>query len=116
MPMTKPAEPDLFEVPDEKPSRLQITGVLIRDAEVRMKAIGTDDRPMPVLCLDIRVPGPGERTVHAEQAYPAASRFAADAQALRFRAGAQVTVAADPRLMRLNLPLVEEIQLLSNHA
>lgn len=82
---------------------LQITGTLLRDAEVRMKAIGPDDTPMPVLCLAIRVDGPGQRTVQAEQAYPSTSRFAADAQALRLRAGATVSIKADPQAMCLSL-------------
>lgn len=90
---------------------LQFVGRLTHDAEVRMKAIGPDDKPMPVLCLDIKVDGPGERIVHAEQAYPGSDRFAADAQALRLRQGALVSIKADPQTMRLSLPLVEEIQL-----
>lgn len=90
---------------------LQFVGRLTHDAEVRMKALGPDNTPMPVLCLDIKIDGPGERIVHAEQAYPGNDRFAADACALRLRQGALVSIKADPQAMRLSLPLVEEIQI-----
>jgi len=90
---------------------LQLTGTLLRDAEVRMQAVGPADTPMPVLCLDMLVDGPGQRTVHAEQAYPLTSRFAADAQALQLRTGAKVSIKADPQAMCLSLPLVKEVLL-----
>ncbi len=105
----EPAAPDLFAA--DGPSRLAFTGVLARDAEIRIKPVGQERRPMPVLCLDLLEVGPGHHPLHAEQVYTEATRKHAEAAAARLRQGVRVTVTSPMDHLRLSLPHVETIAL-----
>ncbi len=105
----QPAAPDLFA--SEPADRMAFTGVLARDAEIRVKPVGSDSRPMPVLCLDLQDVGPGHHVLHAEQVYTEATRKHAEAAAARLRRGMRVTVTSPLDHLRLSLPHVETIAL-----
>lgn len=105
----EPAPADLFA--GEAPNRMAFTGVLAKDAEIRVKAVGADGRPMPVLCLDLQDVGPGQHLLHAEQVYTEATRKHAEAAAARLRQGMRVTVTSPLDHLRLSLPHVETIAL-----
>lgn len=106
---------DLFAgTPDAAP-KFQVRGTLAQDAEIRIKTIGADGVPLPVLCLELREVGPGRHTVHAEQVHTEATRHRAEALVQSLKAGREVTVTASLQHMRLVLPFVELVQLTSSH-
>lgn len=105
------ASADMFAGTEHATPLLQFTGTLARDAEVRVKPIGTDGHHVPVLCLELHHIGAGQHTVHAEQVHTEATRHLAEAAAARLKAGATVALTTPTHHLRLVLPFVEQIQL-----
>ena len=70
------------------------TGVLISNAQARIKQLDTDGHMVPVLVMDIELDGPLHNHLHAEQPFPADAHQACEAAAHRYRKGARVTVQA----------------------
>jgi hypothetical protein len=106
---------DLFSGTDHAQSHLEFRGILVRDAEVRIKPVGADCHPCPVLCLELQYVGPGHQTIHAEQVHTEATRHIAEAAALRLKAGCVVTLSHPPQHLRLVLPFIEQIQIGASH-
>ncbi len=104
-----PTKVDLFSPPSA--DRLMFSGILARDAQIRIKPVGHDGRPTPVLCLELRDVGPGQHTLRAEQVYTEATRKHAEAAAARLREGTRVSVTSPIDHLRLSLPCVESIHL-----
>lgn len=110
-------EPDLFPEPAAPSAqkatglRLEFTGILSQDAQVRVKPIGDGAHVLPALCLELRDVGPLHQTLHAEQIYSEATRALAEAQAKTLKKGAQVRLVTNALNMRLVLPHVEQIEL-----
>ena len=89
---------------------IQLSGVLLHDAEVRTKLLGADQTPMPVLVLLLDSDGPSTQPVCAEQIYPAAMRAEAEAAAKGMKKGKRVTVWAPVAHMRYTLGHAERIE------
>ena len=86
-----------------------IEGTLAEDAQVRTKAMGEDETPMPVLCLLINTNGSSKVPVRAEQTYPPSLRAAADKAAKALRRGMHVSVTAPCAHIRTTLAHCESI-------
>lgn len=109
---TAAAEPDLFPAaPASTELRLEFTGILSQDAQVRTKPVGDGIHALPVLCLELRDVGPLHQTLHAEQIYSEATRAQAEAHAKTLKRGAQVRLVTNALNMRLVLPHVEQVEL-----
>lgn len=108
------AEPDMFglEPAIALPTgpRLQFTGTLAHDAEVRSKPVGNGARMLPVLCLDLRVGQPAH-TLHAEQLYTEATRSEAERLAKTLKRGQVVSLTTSLLDMRVFLPHVDSVTL-----
>lgn len=90
---------------------LEIAGVLISAAEVRVKLVGEDKHPVPVLCMDVRPLSGLKRTIHAEQIYSEATRKAAEQKAATLKRGAHVTLTTNLTGMRITFPHVQSVAL-----
>lgn len=106
------AEPDMFgpEPVAATPTgpRLQFTGTLAHDAEVRSKPVDHGTRVVPVLCLDLRVGQPAH-TLRAEQLYTEATHADAERVARTLKRGQVVCLTTSLLDMRVFLPHVESI-------
>lgn len=103
------SEPDLFADDATQPLRLEFTGTLRADAQVRIKPIGTDGHALPVLCLELEGVGPGHHLLRAEQIFPEGHHAQAEKAARTLRKGMQVRVQTSALDLRLYLPHVERI-------
>lgn len=90
-----------------KTSRVEFTGTLLRDAEVRVKPVDDEGHMGPVLCLEVKVEGPCPHTVRAERPYTEQTRKAAETLASALKKGHRVTVSSPLLGMRVYLPVVE---------
>lgn len=90
--------------------RLQFTGILAHDAEVRSKPVDNGARMLPVLCLDLRV-GQPQHLLHAEQLFTEATRADAERLAKTLKRGQVVSLTTSLLDMRVFLPHVESISL-----
>ena len=84
-------------------SFIVIEGTLVQDALVRIKPMGDDETPMPVLCLVINTIGPSQEPVRAEQTYPPSLRADAEKAAHAMRRGMHVSVTAPVAHIRTSL-------------
>ncbi|WP_304349991.1 hypothetical protein [Comamonas testosteroni] len=91
-------------------TQIQLSGVLLQDAEVRTRPMGDDSTPMPVLCLVMQTDGSCTAPVRAEQVYPAALRGDADRAARSMKKGMRVTVWAPIAQLRTTLGMSSHIQ------
>lgn len=91
-------------------AQIQLSGVLLQDAEVRTRPTGDDNTPMPVLCLVMQSDGSCTAPVRAEQVYPAALRGDADRAARSMKKGMRVTVWAPIAQLRTTLGMSSRIQ------
>lgn len=91
-------------------AQIQLSGVLLQDAEVRTRPMGDDNTPMPVLCLVMQSDGSCTAPVRAEQVYPAAMRGDADRAARALKKGMRVTVWAPIAELRTTLGMSSRIQ------
>lgn len=106
------AEGDLFpEEPAPAGARLEFTGVLRQDAQVRVKPVGDGTHVLPVLCMEVADVGPLHHTLHAEQIYTEATRAQAEARARTLKKGARVRLVTNTLDMRLLLPHVEQVEI-----
>lgn len=110
------AEADMFGGTDAEPEMaanrvLEIQGELIHAAEVRTKVVGTDQHPVPVLCIDLRPLSGIKRTIHLEQVYTEATRKDAEAKACALKRGAHITFQTDLTGMRTMFPDVRSVTL-----
>lgn len=105
-------EADLFaDDTTQQPLRLEFTGTLKADAQVRTKPVGDGGHVMTVLCLEVEGVGPGRHCLRAEQIYPESARAQAEQMARTLRKGQQVRLVTSPLDLRLYLPHVERIEL-----
>ncbi|GGH62278.1 hypothetical protein GCM10010975_26810 [Comamonas phosphati] len=88
---------------------IQLSGVLLHDAEVRTKHLGDDQTPTPVLVLVIKSDGTSTVPVCAEQVYPAGMRDEAVATAKTMKKGKRVTVWAPLAQLRYTLAYTQRI-------
>jgi len=106
-----PTEPDMVgtdaAAPEQGDLVLQIAGVLISAAEVRVKLVGEDKHPVPVLCMDVRPLSGLKRTIHAEQIYSEATRKVAELKAATLKRGVHVTFTTTLTGMRITFPNVK---------
>lgn len=91
-------------------AQIQLSGVLLQDAEVRTRPMGDDNTAMPVLCLVMQSDGSCTAPVRAEQVYPTALRGDADRAARTMKKGMRVTVWAPIAQLRATLGLSTRIQ------
>lgn len=91
-------------------AQIQLSGVLLQDAEVRTMVMGDDKTPMPVLCLVMQSDGSCHTPVRAEQVYPPALRGDAERNARSMKKGMRVTVWAPIAHLRTTLAMSSRIQ------
>lgn len=91
-------------------TQIQMSGVLLQDAEVRTRPMGDDNTAMPVLCLVMRTDGIRTAPVRAEQVFPAAMRGDAYLAAKTMKKGMRVTVWAPIAELRTTLGMSSRIQ------
>ena len=91
-------------------AQLQISGVLLRDAEVRTVPMGEDRTAMPVISLVIQTDHSCHGPLRAEQVYPPAMRGDAEAAAKAMKKGQRVTVQAPIAQLRTTLAWVSKIE------
>lgn len=91
-------------------TQIQLSGVLLQDAEVRTRLMGDDSTPMPVLCLVMQSDGSCTAPVRAEQVYPAALRGDADHAVRSMKKGMRVTVWVPIAQLRTTLGMSTRIQ------
>lgn len=82
----------------------QFSGVLLADAQVRVKPVGTGGQMMPVLCLELQPDHAPGHSIHAEQVFPVAAHRAAEHRAHALHKGTHVTVESPTQHMHLYLP------------
>ena len=91
--------------------RLEFTGILKADAQLRCKPIGDDQHIVPVLCLDLCQVGDSNRTIRAEQVFTESTRKQAEQLAHMLTKGRRVTLTTSMLDIRVFLPHVERVQL-----
>lgn len=91
-------------------TQIELSGVLLQDAEVRTRPMGDDNTAMPVLCLVMQADGRCTAPVRAEQVYPAGLRSDADRAARSLKKGMRVTVWAPIAQLRTTLGMASRIQ------
>ena len=91
-------------------THIELSGVLLQDAEVRTRPMGDDNTAMPVLCLVMQTDGSCTAPVRAEQVYPAAMRGDADRAAKSMKKGMHVTVWAPIAQLRTTLGMSSRIE------
>ena len=91
-------------------AQIQISGVLLLDAEVRSRPMGEDNTAMPVLCLVMQSDGSCTAPVRAEQVYPTALRGDADRAARSMKKGMRVTIWAPIAQLRTTLGMSSRIE------
>lgn len=94
---------DLASGPDLTVHLLACVGTLARDAEVRVKPVGRQGDPAPVLCLDLQDVVPHASAVHVEQVFATADRAKAEAIAARLRKGMRISARCLMQDVRLSL-------------
>ncbi len=104
-------EADLFEDPVHNELVFEIEGELIEDAAVRVKLVGADAHPVPVLCLDLKPLRGSRRTIHAGQIYSEATRELAERKAASLKKGAHVTITTTYHDVHISLPHVQAVAL-----
>ena len=104
-------EPDMFADQQAASLRMEFTGVLKTDAQLRSRPIGDDQHIVPVLCLDLCEVGSANRTLHAEQIYTESTRRQAEHLAQTLKKGQRVSLTTSLLDIRVFLPHVERIQL-----
>ena len=105
------AEPDMFSDQQSAGLRLEFTGILKTDAQLRCRPIGDDQHIVPVLCLDLCEVGGTGRTLLAQQIFSEATRKHAEALTHTLTKGRRVTLTTSLLDIRIFLPHVERIQL-----
>ena len=103
--------PDLFEsgCQDEV---WDVDGVLLADAQVRVRLVGNDQHPVVVLCLELRPLSAligSRRTIHAEQIFDDAHRKVAEQRAAALKKGMRVRITSPLYDMRTVLPNVQTV-------
>lgn len=91
-------------------AQIQLSGVLLQDAEVRTVPMGEDKTPMPVLCLLLQSDGSCHAPVRAEQVYPPALRGDAERIATGMKRGMRITVWAPIAHLRTTLAMSSRIE------
>lgn len=91
-------------------AQIQLSGVLLQDAEVRTAAMGDEKTPMPVLCLVMQSDGSCHAPVRAEQVYPPALRGDAERIAHGMKKGMRITVWAPIAHLRTTLAMSSRIE------
>lgn len=91
-------------------AQIEISGELVKDAEVRTVLMGDDQTPMPVLCLLIKADRCSNSPVRSEQVYPAALRHEAVHAARGMKRGTRVTVTAPVAHLRMTMAMTSNIQ------
>ncbi len=115
MPAQDP-QPDMFGGREPEPAFdtnqvvIQLTGELI-SAEVLTKAVGADQRELPVLCMDVRALTGFRQTIHAEQIFTEATRKLAEHKAASLKKGSRITLTTVLQDMCTFLPHVQSVQL-----
>lgn len=106
-PGTPTAEADLFA--DEATVAMQLSGVLMHDAQVRDKAVGDGEHFAPVLCLEVQPLRGGGHTFVVQQVYSEATRALAVQRAQALRRGTRISFTTPLAGMRVFLPHVQTI-------
>lgn len=73
---------------------LEMTGILLRDAEVRTRVLDGSGLTVPVMCLELQTEGLSRGHVHLEQTFAVGHGEECTRQALCFKQGARVTFRA----------------------
>jgi len=109
----EPTEPwaavDLASGPDMTADVLIFSGTLARNAEVRVKPVGSEGNTVPVLCMELTRVDPTARSVHAERVFLASQRAEAEAFAAQLRKGMHVIVSCPTNEARISLPNVLQL-------
>lgn len=87
------------------------SGTLVRNAEVRVKPVGSEGNAAPVLCMELTRVDPAARSVHAERVYPNHQRAQAEAFAAQLRKGMHVIVSCPVSDARISLPNVLQLEI-----
>lgn len=116
---TSAQEPDMFalvgaDVAAHGDFIVEIPGVLTHAATVCVKLVGEDQRPVPVLCMDIRPLSGVKRTIHAMQIYSEATRKEAEQKAAELKRGAHITLTTSLSGMRVSFPHIKHVALISH--
>ena len=104
-------EPDMFDDGAHNELIFEIHGELIEDASVRVKLVGVDARPLPVLCMDLKPLSGSKRTIHAGQVFSEATREQAERKAATLKKGAHVTLTTTFQDVHTVLPHVQAVDL-----
>lgn len=72
----------------------RFTGVLVADAQVRVRPCDAEGHMVPVLLLDIELDCPHRNRLRVEQPFPAQHQSACAAAAQRYRKGVRITIDA----------------------
>ena len=89
-----------------------VDGVLLVDAQVRVRLVGDDQHPVVVLCLELRPLAAlvgTRRTMHAEQIFDDAHRKVAEQRAAALKKGTRVRITSPLYDMRTVLPNVQAV-------
>jgi len=84
-------------------------GVVVSNAQVRMKPIDREGHMVPVLCVDIIVAGPLRNLVHLEQPFAPDAHDACEAAARRYHKGLCIKADAPTVGLRMLVPNVSHI-------
>lgn len=100
---------DLASSPDMHAVVVVYSGTLARNAEVRVKPVGSEGNAAPVLCMELTRVDPTAKSVHAERVYPNNKRAEAEALAAQLRKGMHVVVSCPVSEARVSLPNVLQL-------
>ena len=87
------------------------SGTLARNAEVRVKPVGSEGNAAPVLCMELIRVDPAAHSVHAERVYANHQRGEAETLAAKLRKGMHVIVTCPVSDARISLPNVLQLDI-----
>ncbi|EJE49598.1 hypothetical protein PMI14_05841 [Acidovorax sp. CF316] len=94
---------------------LVCTGTLTRNAEVRVKPVGSEGDAAPVVCIDLDQVTPTAQAVHVEQVFTNATRAKAEAFASHLKKGMRITVHCPRPAVRMSFNDAQHIEVQPPH-
>ncbi len=91
------------------------TGTLTRNAELRVKPVGSQGDAAPVVCMDLDQVTPTAQAVHVEQVFTAATRAKAEAFASHLKKGMRITVRCPRPAVRMSFNDAQHIEVQPPH-
>lgn len=91
------------------------TGTLTRNAEVRVKPVGSEGDAAPVVCIDLDQVTPTAQAVHVEQVFTNATRAKAEAFASHLKKGMRITVHCPRPAVRMSFNDAQHIEVQPPH-